>query len=149
MYSLLQKIEHHDNKENSLRENLEDIRRHRIANCLLIFLSDDFPAHEDYLLLRGVAYKNELLRIHLFDPFEVTLESEVQRFVLADARQTTSAYFTEKVRTQYRENLVREQKNLSSFLRSIGGQYICLTTDDDPVVRLAEHFQRASLMKRR
>lgn len=151
LYQLQQYVETScDDSISDIQGALQTIKTMNSKHAVLIVIADEFIPETLYPQLAWLSQIHELLRIQCIDPFEKTLDaSSIAGVKLTDMQTTRQTLLQEKTREDYKQAFIDHQQQMETFLGSIGADFVQIHTDEDPLVRLAHHFQeKAKRMQR-
>lgn len=131
----------------SLQEAALLLQKYRLHNHLIVWVSDQCMNESDHAL-HALAKENDLLYIHLFDPFEVNPDPNTldAAFVEITSNATQKIIWKNDLDTyNHAFSLMMEQSLQQAAKRGITAT--CANSIDDPVRILAELFKKHSLKK--
>lgn len=143
---------------------LKTLINYKLNSHLIIIISDDFltPPHTE---LTKLTQHNEILYINIFDPFEKDLSvseglepsdrsenPEVPKKTIPHLRilqnnQLQEVSLSQEHKSQYIKNFKDKQKQTEHIIRSLWGDYLALSTDEDPIKKLMGLFHERSMRR--
>ncbi|GAB6165523.1 DUF58 domain-containing protein [Thermostilla marina] len=120
-----------------LTEVCDRTKRRGVVVVISDFLDDWRPMERPLRRLRHA--RNDVLLIHILDPQELAFD--FRRTALFADLEGPDRLLVEPgtIRKEYREEIARHCKHVAAFARSVGIDYLRLTTDQPPGLALARY----------
>ncbi|RMG01939.1 MAG: DUF58 domain-containing protein [Planctomycetota bacterium] len=115
----------------------ERTKRRGVVVVVSDFLDDFAPMERSLQRLRHA--RNDVILIHILDPQELAFD--FRRTAMFSDLEGPGRLLVEPgtIRKEYREEIARHCKRIAGFARSIGCDYLQLTTDQPPGLALARY----------
>lgn len=117
-----------------------------LSHSLLVIFCDDF-IDESHVMLRGIAKRNEVVFIHLFDQFEIWLQWSIKQWYLW---MKHGAYFsnTPSQQKRYQEKFEEKRAKTQELITKWWWSYCRLLTQDDTLLVLMKFFMKRKRISR-
>lgn len=143
--------EHGATKKSSLQAAIAYLEHQHLKHHLIIWVSDHLVTLEDKHL-HGLARTNDLIRVHLFDPFETTAalpEATSSTLLFHEGHKNVPTCLDTETQTEYRQHFQQALTMSDKILRSRNITTYTITTDQDPLKQLILLFQKHKHYKQR
>lgn len=122
------------NTEQHLQESLKQMIHMRVSDTLVVIITDVVTI--DQKLIKRIGEKNELLWVHVFDPEELTLESD-KRYIQFENKNSSMVVDTSNRGLQEYKDLVQQKlDDTKRCVQSVWGRHLVIDTEDDAVREL-------------
>lgn len=129
--------------EPSINHTIHFLDHQHLRHHLIIWIGSSLVTPDDHLL-QAVEKTNDLLRLQLFDPFEMTgkiRDEHHPHYQLSDKKHLYPIHLDEASVLHYQEKFKEAYAEHSRLLTSRGVSHSACSTVDDPLVSLMHLFQ--------